>query len=563
MKKQYTILLSFALITSCIFAQVDEPIITKMRVNFEEGYSPDAKIMWDVYIEEEIDHYEVFLAGVEIPDYEGSYEYGYVMFNSIFGTPDLTIDEYHNVGIVAIDINGIASDTANAIFYFAETAYARPNGSDFQIENLEDGEAFFSWNEPPFGGGENQPYVTGYSVYLNGIWHANTTEFEYTFTDLSFDENYVAGIVSHYSDGYNDSTFYPNYTKKEFYSNTLSAPVNMFIDESNAKLTFNKPNCEGEVIGGTFIGYPATSNCFTTSFGDGINYINTSWHWWIWWHNDFENDEEGVGFTWPGTDLSFNYANAEVKNIKEISEAECYEYSEYLYVHDAETNDGIGTFVSHYNMDNGYYGIIRVDDFYDFSWDNDPDGIGKIDFTWWFQTNGSDDFSSAYNYYPKWYNIYLDEEFVDSIIPGFEEQFDIEYEYQFENLTYGQTYMVGVEAIYYVGKSTMRYLPFLYQPTGMDDNFTNGSPTLSIHPNPISSHATISYSITETGPVTIEIYNTMGEKIKTLVDRELATGEYKINWSRHKETGNPVANGIYFCTLKTANKTIANKMIVH
>lgn len=60
----------------------------------------------------------------------------------------------------------------------------------------------------------------------------------------------------------------------------------------------------------------------------------------------------------------------------------------------------------------------------------------------------------------------------------------------------------------------------------------------------------------------LEICNTLGKKIKTLVKERQTTGQYRVRWDTRDETGNIVINGFYFCTLRTKNNIITHKMIL-
>ena len=57
--------------------------------------------------------------------------------------------------------------------------------------------------------------------------------------------------------------------------------------------------------------------------------------------------------------------------------------------------------------------------------------------------------------------------------------------------------------------------------------------------------------------VTLNIYNLLGEKIKTLVKQEQAKGKYQINFD-----GNNLPSGIYFYQLKTDKFQQTKKMLL-
>ncbi|MCL5031200.1 MAG: T9SS type A sorting domain-containing protein, partial [Bacteroidetes bacterium] len=68
------------------------------------------------------------------------------------------------------------------------------------------------------------------------------------------------------------------------------------------------------------------------------------------------------------------------------------------------------------------------------------------------------------------------------------------------------------------------------------------------YPNPFNPETTITYSIGKSGMVDLSIYNILGIKIKTLLNKYLSVGTYKINLD-----GTLLSSGIYFCKLQTEN----------
>jgi len=103
----------------------------------------------------------------------------------------------------------------------------------------------------------------------------------------------------------------------------------------------------------------------------------------------------------------------------------------------------------------------------------------------------------------------------------------------------------------------LNYKPFTGQinlePTSVYFNTSNNSPEFelrSIFPNPFNLETTIQFSITKASRVTLEIYNLIGQKIRTLDDEMLLTGSHRINWDGRNDNGNIAANGLYFIRLK-------------
>ena len=82
------------------------------------------------------------------------------------------------------------------------------------------------------------------------------------------------------------------------------------------------------------------------------------------------------------------------------------------------------------------------------------------------------------------------------------------------------------------------------------------------YPNPFNPGTTIKYSLPERSSVSIEVYNSLGEKIKKLIDREQEAGIHEIYFDASK-----LSSGVYFYVMKagsSSNKTkvFSNKMIL-
>ncbi|MDZ7331358.1 MAG: C25 family cysteine peptidase [candidate division KSB1 bacterium] len=72
-----------------------------------------------------------------------------------------------------------------------------------------------------------------------------------------------------------------------------------------------------------------------------------------------------------------------------------------------------------------------------------------------------------------------------------------------------------------------------------------------VFPNPFNGTIEIHVSIQQTGPVSLEIYNLIGQKIVTLWDRELPQGWHRFIWEGLDQNGLPVASGCYMVTLRS------------
>jgi hypothetical protein len=75
------------------------------------------------------------------------------------------------------------------------------------------------------------------------------------------------------------------------------------------------------------------------------------------------------------------------------------------------------------------------------------------------------------------------------------------------------------------------------------------------YPNPFNPNTTIEFSIREQSFVKLEVFNTIGERVSTLVDEKLNAGNYKYEWS-----AGHAPSGIYFYRVQTSESSITRKM---
>ncbi|MEZ4766330.1 MAG: T9SS type A sorting domain-containing protein [Calditrichia bacterium] len=77
------------------------------------------------------------------------------------------------------------------------------------------------------------------------------------------------------------------------------------------------------------------------------------------------------------------------------------------------------------------------------------------------------------------------------------------------------------------------------------------------YPNPFNPSTTIKYHVSKPADVRINVYNTLGQLVATLVDGQKAAGTYSINWDAKN-----LASGTYFYQMEVGNDIITKKSIL-
>jgi hypothetical protein len=81
-------------------------------------------------------------------------------------------------------------------------------------------------------------------------------------------------------------------------------------------------------------------------------------------------------------------------------------------------------------------------------------------------------------------------------------------------------------------------------------------------PNPFNPTTTIRYSLKENVDVRLDIYNIMGQKVITLVNKRQAAGSYQMIWDAKNQYGSRVATGLYFYRLIAGDKFVQTKKML-
>ena len=90
----------------------------------------------------------------------------------------------------------------------------------------------------------------------------------------------------------------------------------------------------------------------------------------------------------------------------------------------------------------------------------------------------------------------------------------------------------------------------------------DGPPGLAPNvPNPFNPSTVIPYRLDVDGPVRLEIYNLLGQRIRTLVDEVQAAGAYRVRWDARDAAGRSVAAGVYLVRLRYPGGVQTRRML--
>jgi len=94
--------------------------------------------------------------------------------------------------------------------------------------------------------------------------------------------------------------------------------------------------------------------------------------------------------------------------------------------------------------------------------------------------------------------------------------------------------------------------------SGIPDDFK----LLGNYPNPFNSSTAIKFGLPEEAAVKIQIYDTLGRLVRSLLDRTLPAGYHRVIWNGRNNNAEQVASGTYLIRMQTSEKIFDKSMIL-
>ena len=82
------------------------------------------------------------------------------------------------------------------------------------------------------------------------------------------------------------------------------------------------------------------------------------------------------------------------------------------------------------------------------------------------------------------------------------------------------------------------------------------------YPNPFNPTTTISFTLAQSGPASLKIYNAKGQMVRELANAEYSAGKHHLVWDGRDTKGRPVSSGLYFYRLQAKGYSQSHKMIL-
>jgi hypothetical protein len=83
---------------------------------------------------------------------------------------------------------------------------------------------------------------------------------------------------------------------------------------------------------------------------------------------------------------------------------------------------------------------------------------------------------------------------------------------------------------------------------------------LKNYPNPFNASTSINFNLSEDGKVKLEVFNILGQKVRTLVDQNMNAGTHQVVWDGTDQSGKSVGSGVYFYRLNADKSSLTKRM---
>ena len=83
---------------------------------------------------------------------------------------------------------------------------------------------------------------------------------------------------------------------------------------------------------------------------------------------------------------------------------------------------------------------------------------------------------------------------------------------------------------------------------------------VQVAPNPFNPTTLLHLGLPVGGRVVLTLYNRAGQRVRRLLDEELAAGYHRILWDGRDQTGYPISSGVYLYRVQTPKQVLVGKM---
>ncbi|MGH7595038.1 MAG: Ig-like domain-containing protein [bacterium] len=133
---------------------------------------------------------------------------------------------------------------------------------------------------------------------------------------------------------------------------------------------------------------------------------------------------------------------------------------------------------------------------------------------------------------------------------------DGQYIFVDDNVDAGGRYYYKLEAVDLSGNVT------LHGPVNVEVTAPQSYVLQQNYPNPFNPTTQIRYELPKSGRVVLSIYNSLGQEVRRLVEREQSAGYHLATWNGRDQQGKPVPSGVYHYRLQVGDYVATKRMVM-
>ena len=98
----------------------------------------------------------------------------------------------------------------------------------------------------------------------------------------------------------------------------------------------------------------------------------------------------------------------------------------------------------------------------------------------------------------------------------------------------------------------------------MDDSYITPK-EFALHqnyPNPFNPETNIRFDLAENTHASLSIFNLVGQKVATLINKTMDAGTYNVKWQGVNDNGSSLPTGMYIYELKTSKFHSVKKLVL-
>lgn len=144
------------------------------------------------------------------------------------------------------------------------------------------------------------------------------------------------------------------------------------------------------------------------------------------------------------------------------------------------------------------------------------------------------------------------------------------------SITAGPNFTIASTGDVILNAETVAVIPQFFVVQGGKLQVVSGAPSVSVEtedpiipdefivhqnfPNPFNPETEIRFALTRDHHVVINIYNTLGQQIGTLINTQYAAGFHSVHWDGKDRNGRPVSSGVYLYQIQAGAFSQVKKM---